>query len=233
MTLRAVRVFITMPVTTTAQSPTDMELSGEGSDVDMIHDDDTGLDPEDDEDDEDEPEPEEVSPHCDGAQARPLTAFRRTSNQTSFLPRPRPINRGSRSSSSCPRYLAQMNRPVEARPRPAVNRAGRPRIVPSPGVRKTNAVSIFTHRRLVPDMDVESEDEDEDVGGSTRPMTSRQAVLASVVDSSHVSLCPSPSSVHRLKDSRPLQRNPLAKRNNSPNPRSRCDAKKPRASVRT
>lgn len=62
MTLRAVRVFITMPVTTTAQSPTDMELSGEGSDVDMIHDDDTGLDPEDDEDDEDEPEPEEVSP---------------------------------------------------------------------------------------------------------------------------------------------------------------------------
>ncbi|KAL4073472.1 hypothetical protein J3A83DRAFT_4092148 [Scleroderma citrinum] len=36
---------------------------------------------------------------------------------------------------------------------------------------------------------VESEDDDEAVGGSTRPMTSRQAVLASVVDSSHVSLC--------------------------------------------
>lgn len=133
-----------MPVTTTAQSPTDMELSGEGSDVDMIHDDDTGLDPEDDEDDEDEPEPEEVSPHCDGAQARPLTAFRRTSNQTSFLPRPRPINRGSRSSSSYPRYLAQMNRLAEGRPRPAVNRAGRPRIVPSPGVRK-NECCVYLH----------------------------------------------------------------------------------------
>lgn len=44
------------------------------------------------------------------------------------------------------------------------------------------------------DIDIESEDEDDEdevVGGSTRPMTSRQAVLASVVDSSHVSLCPS------------------------------------------
>lgn len=35
---------------------------------------------------------------------------------------------------------------------------------------------------------IESEDDDEVVGGSTRPMTSRQAVLASVVGSSHVSL---------------------------------------------
>lgn len=46
-----------------------MELSGEGSDVDMIHDDNTKLDDEDDtgidpeeEDDDDEPEPDEVSP---------------------------------------------------------------------------------------------------------------------------------------------------------------------------
>jgi hypothetical protein len=62
MTLRAVRVFTAMPVTATAQSPTDMELSGEGSDVEMIHDDDTGIDPEEDDDDDDEPEPEEVSP---------------------------------------------------------------------------------------------------------------------------------------------------------------------------
>lgn len=54
---------------------TDMELSGEGSDVDMTHDDnnklddedDTGIDPEEEDDEdveeEDEPEPEEVSPH--------------------------------------------------------------------------------------------------------------------------------------------------------------------------
>lgn len=44
------------------------------------------------------------------------------------------------------------------------------------------------------DIDIESEDEDDEdevMGGSTRPMTSRQAVLASVVDSSHVSLCQS------------------------------------------
>ena len=45
----------------------DMGLSGEGSDVDMIHpklddEDDVGIDPEEDEDeDEPEPEPEEVS----------------------------------------------------------------------------------------------------------------------------------------------------------------------------
>ena len=62
MTLRAVGLFIIAPVTADAQSPTDMELSGEGSDVDMIHDDDTGIDPEEEEDDGDEPEPEEVSP---------------------------------------------------------------------------------------------------------------------------------------------------------------------------
>jgi len=50
---------------------------------------------------------------------------------------------------------------------------------------------------VLADIDVESEDDDDDdevVGGSTRPMTSRQAVLASVVDSSHVSLCWSPGS---------------------------------------
>jgi len=35
----------------------------------------------------------------------------------------------------------------------------------------------------------EDEDEEEETMGSTRPLTSRQAVLASVVDSSHVSLC--------------------------------------------
>jgi Ino eighty subunit 2 len=47
------------------------------------------------------------------------------------------------------------------------------------------------------DVDVESEDEDPEIGSSTnssgagpstKPMTARQAVLASVVDSSHVSL---------------------------------------------
>lgn len=45
------------------------------------------------------------------------------------------------------------------------------------------------------DIDVESEDEDEEEAvGSTRPMTSRQAVLASVVGSSHVSLSTGESS---------------------------------------
>lgn len=46
------------------------------------------------------------------------------------------------------------------------------------------------------DIDIESEDEDEEDGavGSTRPMTSRQAVLASVVGSSHVSLSTGESS---------------------------------------
>lgn len=62
--------------------------------------------------------------------------------------------------------------------------------------------STMTYGALFAEIDVESEDEDEDdevVGGSTRPMTSRQAVLASVVDSSHVSLCryPPPSIVLR------------------------------------
>ncbi|KAL4068508.1 hypothetical protein V8B97DRAFT_1872981 [Scleroderma yunnanense] len=45
-----------------------------------------------------------------------------------------------------------------------------------------------SRRGISKDEYVESEDDDEAVGGSTRPMTSRQAVLASVVDSSHVSL---------------------------------------------
>lgn len=54
-----------MPVS--AQSPIDMELSGEGSDVDMIHGDDAAIDPEEEEDnddDDDEPEPEEVRLPC-------------------------------------------------------------------------------------------------------------------------------------------------------------------------
>ena len=57
-----------MPVTATAQSPPDMELSGEGSDVDMIPDDNAKLDYEDEDDpevdedeEEEEPEPEEVN----------------------------------------------------------------------------------------------------------------------------------------------------------------------------
>ncbi|KAG9311518.1 hypothetical protein JVU11DRAFT_7721 [Chiua virens] len=46
-----------------------------------------------------------------------------------------------------------------------------------------------SHRGISRDIESEDEDdEDEVVGGSTHPMTSRQAVLASVVDSSHVSL---------------------------------------------
>ncbi|KAG9311508.1 hypothetical protein JVU11DRAFT_7710 [Chiua virens] len=48
-----------------------------------------------------------------------------------------------------------------------------------------------SHRGVSRGMHIESEDEDDEdevVGGSTHPMTSRQAVLASVVDSSHVSL---------------------------------------------
>ncbi|KAH7906976.1 hypothetical protein BJ138DRAFT_1161317 [Hygrophoropsis aurantiaca] len=58
------------------------------------------------------------------------------------------------------------------------------------------------------DIDIESEDDDEDndegegatAGGSrTRPMTSRQAVLASVVDSSHVSLSIAPAESSRKK----------------------------------
>ena len=48
--------------------------------------------------------------------------------------------------------------------------------------------------RVSVDVDVESEDEVEVVGGSTHPMTSRQAVLASIIDSSHVALC---QSLHR------------------------------------
>ena len=69
--------------------------------------------------------------------------------------------------------------------------------------------------------------------GSTRPMTSRQAVLASVVDSSHVSLCQYPSYVDIYFGSRFLQRNRLARKNSLPNPKSRCDGKKQRASAKT
>ena len=77
-----------------------------------------------------------------------------------------------------------------------MNRVNRPRIAVVREVREIECqvyhVFIITNERLLADIDIESEDEDDDdevVGGSTRPMTSRQAVLASVVDSSHVSLC--------------------------------------------
>ncbi|KIK82156.1 hypothetical protein PAXRUDRAFT_832373 [Paxillus rubicundulus Ve08.2h10] len=52
------------------------------------------------------------------------------------------------------------------------------------------------------DIDIESEDEEDEVaGGSTRPMTSRQAVLASVVYSSHVSLSESSRKKKQLTES--------------------------------
>lgn len=73
--------------------------------------------------------------------------------------------------------------------------------VPSSNEASSRATSIpsgegpsqLPSRRGVSKDDVESEDGDEDdddgaIGSSARPMTSRQAVLASVVDSSHVSL---------------------------------------------
>ena len=63
--------------------------------------------------------------------------------------------------------------------------------------------STMTHGALFAETDVESEDEnegDEVVGGSTCPMTFRQAVLASVVDSSHVSLCHYPPPFIVLQD---------------------------------
>ncbi|KAI0061913.1 hypothetical protein BV25DRAFT_714575 [Artomyces pyxidatus] len=60
---------------------------------------------------------------------------------------------------------------------------GRGRAPPSPTPDASRAASR--------DVDIESEDDDDEAsaaGGSGRPMTARQAVLASVVDSSHVSL---------------------------------------------
>ncbi|KAH7921655.1 hypothetical protein BV22DRAFT_1107073 [Leucogyrophana mollusca] len=63
-----------------------------------------------------------------------------------------------------------------------------------------------SRRAISRDIDIESEDDDDDddqaqsvAGGSTRPMTSRQAVLASVVDSSHVSLSIAPAESGRKK----------------------------------
>jgi len=146
-----------------------MELSGEGSDVDMIQY----------EDDSDESEPSEVSPLCMWGSGAPAHYLLQDVKSDGLSPPPLP----RKPQLKLPQILSL-----------------------------NEFTSIMTHGRLVVDMDVESEgDDDDDVGGSTRPMTSRQAVLASVVDSSHVSLCLSPLSVHRPKGSRPLQQSPLAK----------------------
>lgn len=96
--------------------------------------------------------------------------------------------------------LPQILSPNESSSRGASTPSGEPSRPPShrglsrgtkDNIRHAPALTSMTNGCLA---DIESEDEDDDdevVGGSTRPMTSRQAVLASVVDSSHVSLCPS------------------------------------------
>ncbi|KAH0834657.1 hypothetical protein J3R83DRAFT_10167 [Lanmaoa asiatica] len=137
-----------------------MELSGEGSDVDMIHDDntklddegDTGIDPEE-EDEDDEPEPDEDL------------------ESDELSPPPSPHKPRLKIKLKLPQILS----PNESSSRAASTPTGEP------------------SRGISRDIDIESEDEDDEdetVGGSVRPMTSRQAVLASVVDSSHVSLYP-------------------------------------------
>ncbi|KAF8549300.1 hypothetical protein OG21DRAFT_1470188 [Imleria badia] len=150
-----------------------MELSGEGSDVDMAHDDDakleeddTGVDPEEEEvDDDDEPEPEEVCLPC-----RRLSYFSLTLPQDvesdELSPPPSPHK---------PRLKIKLKLPQILSPNESSSRA-------------TSTPS-------------DEDDEDEVVGGSTHPMTSRQAVLASVVDSSHVSLSESSRKKKQLTES--------------------------------
>ena len=84
-----------------------------------------------------------------------------------------------------------MNPPAKPRPRRAANHLARHPIAVSRGVRCVCVADNVSDERVSVDVDVESEDKVEVVGGSMRPMTSRQAVLASVVDSSHVALCQS------------------------------------------
>ncbi|KAG6379920.1 hypothetical protein JVT61DRAFT_10486 [Boletus reticuloceps] len=156
-----------------------MELSGEGSDVDMINDDnaklddgdDTGIEEEEDEDeDEPEPEPEEDI------------------ESDELSPPPSPHKPRLKIKLKLPQILS----PNESSSRAASTPSGEPSQPPS-------------RRGISRDIDIESEDDDDDddevVGGSTRPMTSRQAVLASVVDSSHVSLSESSRKKKQLTES--------------------------------
>ncbi|KIJ63879.1 hypothetical protein HYDPIDRAFT_112856 [Hydnomerulius pinastri MD-312] len=149
-----------------SQHESDMQLSEEGSDVDMANDTlDTKPEEEEQEDDKEvEPEEEEEEADEDAIESEELS------------PPPSPLP--SKPRLKIKLKLPQVLSPNEPSSRAASTPSGEPSQPPS-------------RRGISRDIDIESEDEDDEAeaaGSLTRPMTSRQAVLASVVDSSHVSL---------------------------------------------
>jgi len=119
-----------------AQLPTDMELSGEGSDVDMIHDDnakpddedDIGVDPEEEgDDDDDEPEPEEVSFPCEWRTGMPTHSLAQDVESDELSPPPAPQKPRLKIKLKLPQILS----PNESSSRAASTPSGEPSQAPS------------------------------------------------------------------------------------------------------
>ncbi|KAF9237001.1 hypothetical protein BU15DRAFT_76371 [Melanogaster broomeanus] len=154
-----------------SQHASDMQMSDSGSDVDM-NTDDRDAKPEDEEQEDDkEAEPEEDLVE---------------SEELSPPPSP-PLKPRLKIKLKLPQILS----PNEPSSRAASTPSGEPSQPPS-------------RRGISRGIDIESEDEDDEddaAESSTRPMTSRQAVLASVVDPSHVSLSESSRKKKQLTES--------------------------------
>ncbi|KAI0043118.1 hypothetical protein FA95DRAFT_1598111 [Auriscalpium vulgare] len=147
------------------QSPSPEEEEQDGGDVDVEEDDEDGEEEVDAEELEDEEQVDVDDPPPDATDMDELSSPSAT---------PPPVTK----SPSRTRLKITLKLPQQKPKRSARARAPP---TPTPDASRTGSR----------DIDIESEDDDDDdevIGGSGRPLTARQAVLASVVDSSHVSL---------------------------------------------
>ncbi|KAH7882854.1 hypothetical protein F5I97DRAFT_140843 [Phlebopus sp. FC_14] len=155
------------------QDASDMQMSESGSDVDER---DTKPGEEPDDKDVEQEEEEEENAEEDAVESEELSP----------PPSPPPNKPRLKIKLKLPQVLS----PNEPASRAASTPSGEPSQPPS-------------RRGISKDIEIESEDDEEDevAASSTRPMTSRQAVLASVVDSSHVSLSESSRKKKQLTES--------------------------------